>query len=87
MVIDLTTRLAAATAHAEAMLAAAPRVGIDLYALELVRRRLVSHEHEYDRAVEPSKRRELARLMSEEIGKLASAYKKLASAADGTTTT
>jgi hypothetical protein len=80
-------RLAAATAKAERMLAAAPIVGIDLYDLELVRRRLARHEANYNHTSRPSKRQELVRLMDEEIGTLASAYKKLEAAAFGRSAT
>jgi len=76
-------RIADAISKAERMLAAAPSVGFDLYDLELVRRLLAVHEAEYTRTAKPSKRRELVRLMDEEIGTLASAYKKLEAAAFG----
>jgi len=71
------TSKAAATAKAGRLLAAAPSVGVDLFDLERVRRRLVDHEAEYERTPEPLRRRKLVQLMDEEIGTLALAYKKL----------
>jgi len=82
MVIDLIARLSVATAKAEAMLNMASHAGIDLDDLERVRRRLVRHEHEYDRSAEPLKRREVVRLIEADIEILAAGYKKLAAALD-----
>jgi hypothetical protein len=65
------------------MLAVAPFAGVDLDDLERLRRRLAFHDAEYDRKGGPSRRAELVRLMDEEMGKLASAYKKLELAVAG----
>jgi hypothetical protein len=78
--IDLTARLAAVTARAEAMLNAAPRVGVDLSKMNEVRRRLARHEHEYDRTRMPARRTELVRLMEADVEILAAAYRKLEAA-------
>jgi hypothetical protein len=50
--MSATRKLAAATARVEKMLNAAPFVGIDLFDLELIRRRLIDREAERARAVE-----------------------------------
>ena len=81
--IHKSNRLIAATARAERMLDLAPSFGIDLYDLELVRRRLVDHEAEHERSSGPSKRRGLEKLIEADIEILASAYKKLEAAAFG----
>ncbi len=83
MLIDLYARLSAATARAEAMLDAAPRAGVSLDDLEHARRRLIGHEREYDRAGTSSKRADLVKRMAEDIGVLASGFKKLEAAAFG----
>jgi len=86
-VIDLCARFSRATARAEAMLDLAPLAGVDLRKMNEVRRRLALHEHEYDRTPVASRRRELVRLMDQEISVLAVAYKKLAAVVDWTATT
>jgi hypothetical protein len=86
-VIDLCARLAAATARAEAMLNVASQVGVDLRKMNEVRRRLIEHEHEYDRAVTSSRRAELVRLIAADIEILAGAYKRLEATVHGTATT
>jgi hypothetical protein len=69
-----------AAARAETMLALAEFVGVDIDALEHVRRRLVRHETQYDAAIESSRRAELTALMTIDIAELAIAYKVMAAA-------
>jgi hypothetical protein len=57
------------------MLAVAPLLRVDLDALELARRRLATHEREYDASFGHARRNELARLMPIDIAELAAAYK------------
>ncbi len=70
------------TPRAEMMLALAPFVGVDLKALELVRRRLEVLGAMLDAAGDKSRRVELDRLMFADVAELASAYKMLARAVE-----
>jgi hypothetical protein len=61
------------------MLSVASVVGVDLDALEYLRRRLTKHEVQYDgELVGSSARAELERLMAEDVAELAEAYLRLA---------
>jgi hypothetical protein len=80
--IPSSTNLAVVTARAEAMLAVAEFIGVDLDALELARRRLEDHEAEYDASFGAHRRNELAQLMAADIDELAAGYRKMEAAVE-----
>jgi len=78
----IDAREATAIARAEKMLAVAPFIAIDLDEMNDVRIRLAQHEAMFDAAMSPSKRKEIERLMADDIAELADAYKRMARAVE-----
>jgi hypothetical protein len=72
-----SSRLDAATSKAQAMLAAAEKVGIDLDYLNEIRLRLAANEDKRDHLQPSSRRTELDRLIAEDIETLCRAFVKL----------
>jgi hypothetical protein len=85
--IEITAREAAATARVEKMVNAAPSVGVNLFDLELVRRRLNDHEAELLRTASIRRRKVLERVIAADAELLVSGYKKLEAAIERRATT
>jgi hypothetical protein len=79
---EISARGAAATARLEKMLVAAPSVGIDLFDLECVRRRLAENETELLRTGSSRRRTTLESLIEADIEILITGYKKLEAAVE-----
>jgi hypothetical protein len=71
-----------ATLKIERLLDAADLIGVDLFDLELVRRRLVAHEAERERTWPSRRRRELDELVAQELETLCEGFVKLKRAVD-----
>jgi hypothetical protein len=87
VVIDLRARLSAATVRTEALLNVSGAVGVELFELEVVRRRLVDHGREYERIRVPLRRREIVKLIKADVSVFATGYKKLEPAVERPVTT
>ncbi len=77
-----SARLAAVRAKADRMFALAEMTGVDPFGLELVRRRLLVHEHDLLRTRSAARRRQLERLIEQDIDELAEAFLRLARAVE-----
>ena len=70
------------TTNADTLRALAPHLGIDLDELEVVRRRVETHEAELDTAPGTLRRNELEGLIAKDIDQLAEAYRVVLRALD-----